>query len=127
VGQGCLIILRHTTLGRTLLDEWSDLYLTTHNKHSRPGGIPTHNPSKRPAADPLRSSRGHWERPTYSSTTVLEGNEWSISRLTTLSPRKKSRYHCIGGWVGPIASLDISESRKIAYPFRDSNPKSSSP
>ena len=44
-GQGLLIIedsrshSRHTTLGRTPLDEWSahprDLYLTTHNTHDR--------------------------------------------------------------------------------------------
>jgi hypothetical protein len=55
------ITLRHTTLGRTPLDEWSarhrDLYLTTHNTHNRqtsmpPGGIRTRNPSKRAAADP---------------------------------------------------------------------------
>jgi len=34
-----MISLRHTTLGRTPLDEWparrSDLYLTTHNTHNR--------------------------------------------------------------------------------------------
>jgi len=46
VGQGLLIIedswshsFRHTTLGRTPLDEWSarhrDLCLTTHNNHNR--------------------------------------------------------------------------------------------
>ena len=48
------ITLRHTTLGRTPLDEWSachrDLYLTKHNTHKRdnhdPGGIWIHNPSK---------------------------------------------------------------------------------
>jgi hypothetical protein len=46
---------RHTTLGRTPLDEWParrrDLYLTTHNTHKTdihaPGRIRTHNPSKR--------------------------------------------------------------------------------
>ena len=34
----------HTTLGRTLLDEWSapriDLYLTTHNTHKRQASMP---------------------------------------------------------------------------------------
>ena len=53
------ITLRHTTLVSTPLDEWSarrrDLYLTTHNTQNRqtsmpPGGIRTHNPSKRTAA-----------------------------------------------------------------------------
>jgi hypothetical protein len=36
--RGFMIILRHTTLGRTPLNEWSarrrDLYLTTHNTHN---------------------------------------------------------------------------------------------
>jgi hypothetical protein len=36
--------LRHTTLGRTPLDEWSarrrDLYLTTHNSHKRQTSMP---------------------------------------------------------------------------------------
>ena len=59
--RGFMIILRHTTIGRTPLDEWSnlrrDLYLTTHNTHKRQdihvsSGIRTHNPSKRAAADP---------------------------------------------------------------------------
>jgi hypothetical protein len=40
----CLITLRHTTLGRTPLDEGSvrrrDLYLTTHNTHNRQTSIP---------------------------------------------------------------------------------------
>jgi len=37
--RGFMITLRHTTLGRTPLDEWSarrrDLYLTTHNTCKR--------------------------------------------------------------------------------------------
>jgi len=37
--RGFMIVLRHTTPGRTPLDEWSarrrDLYLTTHNTHKR--------------------------------------------------------------------------------------------
>ena len=56
----------HTALGRTPLEERSarrrDLYLTTQhwqetNIHT-PGGIRTHNPSKRTAADPRLKSRG---------------------------------------------------------------------
>ena len=41
---GCWITLRHTTVGRTPLDEWSahrrDLYLTTHNTHNRQPAMP---------------------------------------------------------------------------------------
>ena len=62
---------RRTTFGRTPLDEWSarrrDLYLTTHNNHNRqismpPGGIRTHDLSRRVAADLRLRPRGHWDR-----------------------------------------------------------------
>jgi len=62
---------RHTTFGRTPLDEGSarhrDLYETTHNVNKRrtsmpPAGIETHNPSKRAAADPRFRRRGHRDR-----------------------------------------------------------------
>ena len=40
----CEITLRHTTVGRTPLDNWSarrrDLYLTTHNTHKRQTSVP---------------------------------------------------------------------------------------
>jgi len=42
--RGSAITLRHTTLGRTPLDEWSascrDLYLTTHNTHNKEKSMP---------------------------------------------------------------------------------------
>jgi hypothetical protein len=42
--RGFTITLRHTTLGRTPLDEWSarrrDLYLITHNTHKRQTSMP---------------------------------------------------------------------------------------
>jgi hypothetical protein len=60
----------HTTVGRTPLDEGSarrrDLYLKTHTLHKTnihaPGGIRTHAPSKRSAADLRLRPRGHWDR-----------------------------------------------------------------
>ena len=67
--RGFIITLRHTTLGRIPLDEWSascrDLCLTTHI-HSQetdihpPGGFQTRYPTKRAAADPRLRPRGHW-------------------------------------------------------------------
>jgi hypothetical protein len=61
--RGFTITLRHTTLGRTPLDEWParrrDLYLTTHNTHKRqtsmpPVGFePTITASERPQTDVL--------------------------------------------------------------------------
>jgi len=82
VGQGLFIFTRfldltqrRTTVGRTPLDEWSarrrDLYLTTHNNHRQtdrqtsmpPGGIRTHNLSRRAAEDLLfLRPRGHRDR-----------------------------------------------------------------
>jgi hypothetical protein len=68
--RGFTIALRHTTLGRTPLDEWlarrRDLYLATHNTHKRrdihaPDEIRTRNPNKRQAADPPLRPRGHWD------------------------------------------------------------------
>jgi hypothetical protein len=60
---GFTITLRHTTLGRTPLDEWParrrDLYLTTHNTHKRqtsmpPAGFEPINPvSERPQTHAL--------------------------------------------------------------------------
>ena len=67
--RGFTIAFKHTTVGRTHLDEWSarrrDLYLTTHNIHKRqdmhvPGGFRTSNVSKVAAADPPLRLRGHW-------------------------------------------------------------------
>ena len=70
-----LRFLDHTqrliTVGRTPLDEWSasrrDLYLTTHNTHNRqtsmsPGGIRTHDRSRRAATDLRLRPRGYWDR-----------------------------------------------------------------
>jgi hypothetical protein len=64
-----MITLRHTTLGRTYLDEWQarrrNLYLTIHNTQETnihaSDGIRTHNPSKRAAADPRLWLGGHWD------------------------------------------------------------------
>ena len=71
--------LRRTTLSRTPLDEWSarhrDHYLTnTLHWHKTdvhpPGGIRTHSPSRRAAADPRLRPHGHWDRHTNGYTPV---------------------------------------------------------
>jgi len=78
VGQGLFIhevsrshTQRRTTAGGTPLDEWSarrrDLYMKTHNTHNRqtsspPGGIRTHNLSRREGADLRLRPRGNWDR-----------------------------------------------------------------
>ena len=67
--RGFTISLRHTTIVRSPLDEWSDcrrdLYLKTHSIRKRdnlsPGGIRTRNPSKREAAARRLRPRRHLE------------------------------------------------------------------
>ena len=74
---------RRATVGRTPLVEWSArgrvLYLTTQNTHKRhihfPGGIRTHNPSKREAAHPRLRLRGQHYRQDVL-LLVWIGNKW---------------------------------------------------
>jgi hypothetical protein len=60
---------------------------------------------------------------THSSTSALDGAEWSAScpgRFIT--PRETvPGTHWIGGWVGPRAVLDAVVKRKIPNPRRESN------
>jgi hypothetical protein len=45
-------------------------------------------------------------------TSVLDGDEWSASRPIRFTPREiVPSTHCIGGWVGPRASLDTVVKR----------------
>jgi hypothetical protein len=61
-------------------------------------------------------------------TSALEGDEWSVSRPGRFTPRERAPgTHWIGGWVGPRANLDAVVNTKIRSPYRDSNPRSSSP
>src|SRR5215470_10652774 len=80
--RGCLFSLdhtqTHTIVGRTPLDEGSarhrDLYLTTQTLYKKnihaPGGIRTHDPSKRSAADLRLRPRGHWDLQLYESVIL---------------------------------------------------------
>jgi hypothetical protein len=91
------ITLRHTTHGRTPLDEWSarrwDLYLTTHNTHTRhtniaPAGFgPTIPASERPQTYVLdRAATG-----IGSLIYIHENNHKSTSRLV-MNSAYKERY-----------------------------------
>jgi hypothetical protein len=93
LGQGLRVIevsrshSRHTTLGRTPLDEWSarrrDLYLTKHNTHKRQTSMPparfepTIPVSERPQTHALdRAATGIGIH--ASSVSVLVSNSWLI-------------------------------------------------
>jgi hypothetical protein len=94
VDQGLLMFeaslshFRHTTLGRTSLDERSarrrDLSLPDNTQHSQqtdihaPGGIRTHNPSKRMATDPRIIPRGYCDRLYVVVCTEISSIEFSI-------------------------------------------------
>jgi hypothetical protein len=65
--------------------------------------------------------------------SALDGGEWSASRFHRFSPGKIAPgNHCIGGWMGPRAVMDVSEKRnriasqKILF-FRATGVKPPSP
>ena len=70
---------RHTTVGRTPLDEWSarrrDLYLTTHNTHNWPTPMP-------PVGFEPTISAGEWQQ-TYALDRAATGiGSWRTYLLT---------------------------------------------
>jgi len=88
---------RHTTVGRTPLDEWSarrrDLYLTTQYSQETeihaPCGIWTHNQSKRAAADSRFRPRGDWDHPRpfkYIKPKITFANMilWSLFEISVV-------------------------------------------
>ena len=95
----------HTTVGRASLDEWSarrrDLYLTSHNTHNRdPGGIRTHNLSRRAAADLRISSAYKWlYSELHSCTRSMDVWTWYLANShAVLSPQSiPCRWPCAVG------------------------------
>jgi hypothetical protein len=93
---------RRNTVGRIPLDEWSarrrDLYLTTHNTQQTnihaPGGIRTHDLSRRAAADLRLRPRGHWDRQdaTLHSLFCMETALHVSDGITTHHQERKQRY-----------------------------------
>jgi hypothetical protein len=106
--RGFTITLRHTTLGRTPLDEWPvrrrDLYLTTHNTHNKQISIP-------PAAfEPTIPAR---ERPqTHAIDRVATG----IGKFATYTcVLIKSISECPSGAIMYECGWDIFVSGKHNY------------
>ena len=72
---------RRTTVGRTPLGEWSARQrpLPDNTHHSQqtgiqaPGGIQTHNLSRRAATDPRLGPRGHWDR-HFRDSSIISGH-----------------------------------------------------
>jgi len=62
-----------------------------------------------------------------SLTSALDGSEWSASRPGRFTRRESGPgTHWIGGCVGPRPGLEAVVKRKIASPYGDSNPPTSS-
>jgi hypothetical protein len=56
-------------------------------------------------------------------TSALGGSEWAASCPSCFtSGERASDTHWIGGWVGPRASLNAVEQRKISCPCQELNP-----
>ena len=123
VGQGLLITRfldhaqRRTTVGRTPLDEWSarrrDLYLTTHNTQQQtdihaPGGIRTHNLSRRAAADLRLGQRGHWDRQVANIKVKIKVKQshWRPGQALSFPE----------GWGSQISRQSAHEGGKVVSP-----------
>ena len=106
VDKGLLIhevSISHTTThdsGRTPLDEWSapsQRLLPDNTRQSQqtnihaPGGIRTHNLSRRAAADLRRRSRGHWDRQDPTFKRSVSGR----CKLLQLYGDSGSMEHCL--------------------------------
>jgi hypothetical protein len=94
--RGFTITLRHTTLGRTPLDEWlarrRDLYLNTHETDIHaPGRIRTHNPSKPAPADPCLRPRGNCDRLVL---TIIFFFAWWRAPQQTLRTHRSLKASC---------------------------------
>jgi hypothetical protein len=60
----------------------------------------------------------------YSSTSALDGGEWSASRPGRLTPKERAQgTHWTGSWMGRRAVLDAVVKRKIPSPRRESKPR----
>jgi len=98
--RGFTIKLRHTTHGKTPLEEWSarrrDLYLTTHKTHKRQHKMPCSdsNPQSQQASD---------RRPTpYTAYKVIYSLQptgcFMCHRFESRIPRSSSAVHCTLMW-----------------------------
>jgi hypothetical protein len=59
-------------------------------------------------------------------TAALDGGEWSASRPGRFTSGEKVRgTHCIGGWVGPTAGMDMEKRNFLSLPGTE--PRLSSP
>jgi len=115
--------IRHTTVGRTPVDEWpafrSDLYLTTHNSHNRQTSIP---PARfEPVTPASKRQPGHWVWPTWAVQawnliTVCIGNfnvcAHSPFSCSSWGLHLGSPERCLALWIPTAAEPSWRKRRK---------------
>jgi len=91
--------IRHTTVGRSPLGEWSarrrDLYLTTHNTHSRQTSTWQHTTltTDRPLPDNTQHSQKTDLYLTTHNTHNTQTSAWQHTTLTTHGPLPDNTQH----------------------------------
>jgi hypothetical protein len=61
--------------------------------------------------------------PTILNIGTIAGVEWLAARPFRLTPEETAQgTHCMGGWVGPTADLDVMEKKTILPPTGNRTP-----
>jgi hypothetical protein len=110
------IIVRHTTLGITPLDEWSarrkrstwQHTTVTRERHTCPGGIRTRNPSERAAEDPRLRPCGQWDR---QISALLCLNMYLLISRNMTSCFLGSNSALLKRWTMPLSYLTCLRQR----------------
>jgi hypothetical protein len=130
--RGLTITLRHTTLGKTPLDEWSalhtDLYQTTHStqrdKHAcfrRYSKLQSQHAS----ADPRLRPRGHWGRKSGNMAAVILNfiTKWrwvvSITPQSLYPQERAPETHSPRQWLEPSSGLDSWRWERFLHLLED--------
>jgi hypothetical protein len=110
---------RHATVGRTPLDEWSAGRrgpLPDNTQHSQqtdihvPGGIRTHDLSRRVAIDLRLRSCGHWDQQFVFSTCF---NVWAINILVLIPVYRET--DTVGYFICSKISIFVLVYRRIPW------------
>jgi hypothetical protein len=106
------ITLRHTTLGRTPLDEWParrrDLYLTTHNTHNRQTSIPS------VGFEPTILVS---ERPQTHALDLAATGMGQYILLTVISVESDAPGACDRGQMSPKVFRTFPTSSTVQHPY----------
>ena len=117
--RNCQIRFRSSIDGDVSSKAWRTKYNTLNNSHEKNAKLSLYMTWRHSAVAEV----------SFHSllNSALHKGDWSASRSGSFIPGERVRgTHWIGGWMGPRASLDILEERKISCSLRSSNTGSSS-